>query len=123
MQKRAMGITSPHNPDLSDTVLRATGKRSPGTRARTPEVGRRGWIGPTLHCQHPSFCTASEALPAHTQPLASEILHRATQARIEDTDPNLNGCGWDPEYQAEIGVAPSLAAPSHSEDLLFFARE
>ena len=66
MRKRADGASLFPNPDPSNTALRAPGQRSPGTRARPPEVGCGGWRGPTLHCQHPSSCTASETLPAHT---------------------------------------------------------
>lgn len=53
---------------------------------------------------------------SHPQPLASEILHRATLG-WDRGHCALNGCVRDPECQAEIGGLPPLAAPSPSEDL------
>lgn len=96
-------IGLPSNPGPTDTAA-GRGEEEPGTRARTAEVGRGGWIGPTLRRRHPP--------PA---PLQKHFLLTPSNSGFRNSAPadcgprpetlSPDGCGWGPKCQAKIGGA------------------
>lgn len=85
------------------------GEEEPRDQGEDTGGGCRGWMGPTLHCLHPS-CTASQTLPAHTLNLWLLKFYTG-QLRAGMGSMYPKWYGRDPKCQAETGGAPTPSSP------------